>query len=148
MRVILLILIGLSSFSFAEFSKQNGVVTDSRTKLEWQDDYSDNGGEIKNAMWEDAIDYCEALSLDGGGWRLPNIKELISIVDDGKSFPAINNTFELIDSTVYWSSTSYSHASNYMAWYVNFKRGSVNYATKNSNPPISKPPVRCVRGGV
>ena len=40
-------MIGLSSLSMAQtprFTKVNGVVTESKTTIEWQDDYSDNGG--------------------------------------------------------------------------------------------------------
>ena len=48
-----------------------GVVTDNATGLQWQDDYSDNGGSIKSANWADAATYCNGLALDGatGGSR-------------------------------------------------------------------------------
>ena len=66
MRTILFILIGVSSLMAGNFTRNiGGVVTDSRTNLEWQDDYSDNGNSIKRATWQSAIDYCENLNLDG-----------------------------------------------------------------------------------
>ena len=141
MRAILLILIGFSSLSFAEVTKKNGVVHDSTTKLEWQDDYSDNGGDIKSATWKSAIDYCEALSLDGGGWRLPNIRELESLVDDSKYNPSINDVFEFTGSDDYWGSTSLAYLSN-GARIVFFGNGLVNYNLK-----VNSLYVRCVRAG-
>jgi len=140
MRVILLILIGLSSLCFAEFSKQNGVVTDGDTKLEWQDEYS-NGGNIKQTTWKSAIDYCEDLSLDGGGWRLPNIRELESLVDDSKYNPSINGVFEFTSSiSDYWSSTTDTDTNR--AWFVLFSYGKVSTYTKNNYSFV-----RCVREG-
>jgi hypothetical protein len=131
MRVIFLILMGLSSLSLAEFSKQNGIVYDSITKLEWQDDYSDNGGKIKEAIWQDAINYCENLSLEGGGWRLPNIRELESLVDDSRYEPAIHDIFKLNISAEYWSATSTNLIyHNDKAWTVCFSSGNVDDYTK------------------
>ena len=142
MKKIFLIMIGFSIALFSDFSRSfNGIVTDNSTGLEWQDDYSDNGGDIKKANWIDSIDYCEKeLTLDGGGWRLPNINELTSIMDDTKYNPSINNIFENTKSYAYWSSTSYYHET---AWSVVF------YSSTTSHVHKSRPTyyVRCVRGG-
>jgi hypothetical protein len=36
------------------------------------------------------LDYCEQLSIEGmSGWRLPSTKELQSLIDYGRSFPAL-----------------------------------------------------------
>ncbi|MCJ7765863.1 MAG: DUF1566 domain-containing protein, partial [Thiovulaceae bacterium] len=113
MKKILLTMIGVTSLVLAaDFSRDaNGVVTDSRTGLEWQDDYSDNGGVIKTANRTEAIDYCDklALSTSVNGWRLPDIYELTSLVDDTKSTPYIYSAFQEIgsagDNYKYWSST-------------------------------------------
>ena len=146
MKRILLIMIGLSSLSMAQtprFTKVNGVVTDSTTTLEWQDEYSDNGGNIKSATWTDAIDYCEALSLNSkDDWRLPNKKELLSIVDYGTYNPAISFVFEkTVTNDDYWSSTTYASYTSH-AWYVNFRNGDA-YGYNKSNSYS----VRCVRAG-
>ena len=147
MRTILLIMIGLSSLSMAQevprFTKANGVVTDSKTTLEWQDDYSDNGNNIKSGIWIDAIDYCESLSLNGhSDWRLPNKNELLSIVDYGTFNPAISSVFEMTTSYYCWSSTTTSASYTNYAWYVYFYGGGTNFDYKSHNGDV-----RCVRAG-
>jgi len=55
----------------------DGTVTDRATGLIWQQ--ADSGAGM---VWQDALDYCEDLALAGSeDWRLPNPKELQSIVD-------------------------------------------------------------------
>ena len=143
MRAVFLILIGLSSIVDAGgFSRSNGVVNDASTNLEWQDDYSDNSDSIKYATWQSAIDYCETLTLDGkSDWRLPNLNELTSLVDDTKYNPAINEVFQNAGSNNYWSSTSYSD-NNEDAWLVYFSSGDQNFSNKYNNNYV-----RCVRAG-
>ncbi len=142
MRAILLTIIGLSTFVCADFFNNNGIVTDSKTILQWQDDYSSNSGIIKTATWQGAIDYCEALNLDGLGWRLPNKKELLSIIDYIAFNPSISAVFTNTASTFYWSSTTDAGSTSY-GWIVNFGTGytyTENKTTFNYN-------VRCVREG-
>ena len=140
-------MIGLSSLSMAQtprFTKVNGVVTDSKTTLEWQDDYSDNGGNVKNATWTDAIDYCEALSLNAkDDWRLPNKKELLSIVNYGTYAPALNSAFNFLRFYFhyYWSSTTHAANTN-VAWAVDSEYGNTYESYKSSNLSV-----RCVRAG-
>ena len=54
----------------------NDVARDSKTQLEWQR-YPDSA----TRSWHDALAYCEKLELDGGGWHLASLKELLTIVD-------------------------------------------------------------------
>ena len=139
MRTILLIMIGLSTLSYANFTRDNtiGIVTDSTTGLMWQDNIVDS-----SMTWQSAIDTCEALSLGGlSDWRLPNVNELEGLVDDTRVSPAINVVFQNTASSNYWSSTSYAVFLD-SAWYVNFDSGFQNNLSKYA-PRY----VRCVRAG-
>jgi len=143
MKKILILLSALSIVSFADLSETNGVVTDSETNLAWQNNYSDNNGNMKSALWSTALAYCKDLDLDGTGWRLPNIKELTTIMDDtstnsSKTFPKLT----LVQSSNYWTSTTYSSDSNF-AWVLNFNTGSHDRKEKTN----SDNKVICVRGG-
>lgn len=100
----------------------SGVVTDTVTRLAWQQLVS-----AGRYSWDDARTYCKALDLKGVGWRLPTIKELLTIVDEAAT-PAIDPVFlpttdpsYAPDSTKgqYWSSTrSASYDSE--AWELDF----------------------------
>ncbi|MEA3491306.1 MAG: DUF1566 domain-containing protein, partial [Campylobacterota bacterium] len=117
----------------------NDIVTDDVTGLEWQDDAA---VETVTKNWADAGTYCTALSLDGGGWRLPTIDELVYITDKGKFDPAIDDTvFQNTASSNYWSSTTdASHTSS--AWGVYFYYGNDNWNDKSYSYFV-----RCVRAG-
>ena len=139
MRQILFIMLGLSTVLFASFSKEGNIVTHSTTGLQWQDNVIGSSME-----WASAITHCEDLELDGqSDWRLPNLKELTSIVDDTKTNPSINTAiFEHTASSYYWSSTTYVGNSG-DAWYVHFRYGYQYYYNRKSNSSY----VRCVRAG-
>lgn len=49
--------------------------TDPATGLTWQ-----MPSAVREMNWQEAIDYCAGLYLDGDGWRLPNIDELRTLV--------------------------------------------------------------------
>ena len=124
------------------YTRTNGVVKDNATGLEWQDDYSDNGGTIKkDANWEDAKTYCANLTLDDkNDWRLPSIEELVRITDKARMNPAIDSTFVIVGLAYdYWSSTVTVSDSN-AAWFVGFNDGHVGW-----HPKYYGLYVRCVR---
>ncbi len=129
--------------AFSQLSKSNGVVTDSSTTLQWQDDYSNNENLIKITTWSEAISYCEDLALDDkNDWRLPNKNELLSLVDYSKVSPAIiGDIFENTSSDYYWSSTTYASGTS-NAWYVAFYTGYTYYNDKTGTVYV-----RCVRAG-
>ena len=125
------------------YSRANGVVTDNVTGLQWQDDYSDNGGTIKDANWSDAQTYCSNLTLDGKtDWRLPTIEELVSITDKGRTNLAIDPVFQNVASDGYWSSTTLASGTS-DAWYVYFFYGGYDGAYGKTYSGY----VRCVRDG-
>ena len=96
--------------------------------------------------WDEALNYCENLRIeDYDDWRLPNIKELQSIIDYN-TFPlAIEISFfsNIFSFNRYWSSTT--HISPYHenhVWIVEFISGLVN-----PNMKFDSYDVHCVRGG-
>jgi len=117
----------------------NGTVTDSATGLTWQQGDAQNDG--SGRTWEQAIVYCEELSLaDRTDWRLPSVRELVSIVADSRHSPAIDPAFSC-RSSHYWSSSNLTVNPD-QAWYVHFNLGGVSWYAKSN--PFS---VRCVRAG-
>ena len=123
----------------------NGAVKDNLTKLIW----------LKNAnafglrTWEQALSDANTLSsgsaglTDGsmaGDWRLPNRKELESLLDFAYYGPALSSAsgmsqwtsgdaFIGVQSSIYWSSTTYSGYTA-GAWGVDLSDGSVSYGGK------------------
>lgn len=82
----------------------HGTVSDGLTGLTWQQ--ADDG---VARTWGEALRTCDGLSLGGhDDWRLPNVKELQSIVDYGRPQPAIDPVFTLRDPRAWlWSSTTF-----------------------------------------
>ncbi len=132
----------------------NGTVTDNATGLTWQQCTAGSSGAgcaagaASEYVWEDAISYCESLSLGGHeDWRLPNIKELYSLVDVTKSGPAIDTAyFPATPSVLYWSSTTYMSVvvagEATVAHNVDFNSGNSGSRFKTGNSVY----VRCMRG--
>lgn len=127
----------------------NGTVTDITTNLMWQqcsDGLSGTGcatGTLSIVTWDNAISYCEGLSLGGfTDWRLPKIKELQSLVDMTRATaPTINITYFPNTQSIYWSSTSYAPSTT-NAWIVEFGYGY----TIGSGYKTNLGYIRCVRG--
>lgn len=141
MKKIVTMILVMSIGLWADFSKSGDIVTDHTTKLQWQDDAVGSSME-----WQEAIDYCEnTLTLGGhSDWRLPNKKELLSIVDYSKNNPSIDSQFQNTTSDGCWSSTTYA-SYTYHAWVVYF---SCNFgASRRSSFKVDDKYVRCVRTG-
>ena len=69
------------------------IVTDEITRLEWQDDATVSD-DTNQTEWEDAVIQCTNIRVGGhDDWRLPTREELESIVNRGKSDPAISSDF-------------------------------------------------------
>ena len=114
----------------------NGTVTDNLTGLLW----------LKNAncfgtkTWTAALTAANTLNSgecglsDGsieGDWRLPNVRELQSLVDYGHTSPALpsGHPFTNVQSSTYWSSTTVAFNTSY-AWNVILGNGTVGYTGK------------------
>jgi len=140
-KKIFLILISINIVLFADFIRNStGIVTDNNTKLQWQDNYGLASNGIEKASWLGAINYCKNLKLDGGGWKLPNRNELLSIVDYKKYDPSIDKyVFKKTVSDDYWTSTTHAYRPS-GAWIVNFYDGNSVYGDKSIYYYV-----RCVR---
>ena len=116
----------------------DGTVTDTCTGLMWQQDTADVNGDgvINNGdqvIWCDALAYCENLDFAGhDDWRLPNVRELQSIVDYSLNFPAIDPVFNAATGQPFWSSTS-KNSTGELAWLVGFVAGTVEIVAKSFN---------------
>ena len=131
----------------------DGTITDKGTGLMWKkcveglsgfDCATGTAGEF---TWKEALAQPGVVNNGGGfagytDWRLPNFKELTSIVERKCYDPAINLTFfPNTPSSLVWSGSAGASYSDY-AWYVNFYHGySFNDNRVNNNR------VRLVRGG-
>ena len=87
----------------------DGTVVDLATGLMWIKNPSEAG--IGSSMsWYDAINACENLNFAGwDDWRMPNINELMSIVDHSRYDPAWDTMFFAYPPdpwTAFWSSTT------------------------------------------
>ena len=125
----------------------DGTITDLVTGLMWQQSDS------KKAMsWKDALSFAQQKNeenyLGCSDWRLPNAKELQSIVDYGRSpqeteSAAIDPLFEVSqikdeggnnDFSFYWSSTTHKNIRDgHSAVYVAFGKALAYF-----KPPFSK----------
>ncbi|MEA3427857.1 MAG: DUF1566 domain-containing protein [Thermodesulfobacteriota bacterium] len=125
--------------------KNNGddTVTDKLTELMWAQNANAEG----TKTWAAALTYCKDLSLGGhDDWRLPNVKELTSLIDWAYYNPALSNdagtgkwgtglsSFSDVQTDeYYWSSTTCAYCPAYNAWYVYLKYGWVRAASKTTN---------------
>ncbi|MCP4414408.1 MAG: DUF1566 domain-containing protein [Gammaproteobacteria bacterium] len=113
-----------TSYGINDFNdNSDGTVSDNATGLMWQQ--SDDGN---SRDWVNALSYCENLTLgEQSDWRLPNAKELQSIVDytrcpDVTSSAAIDPVFSAIifndpegnpgQYGYYWTGTSHLDGPN------------------------------------
>lgn len=118
--------------------KNDGTVLDKQTGLIWRkypegiSDSSPDTGTVKFS-WKNALNQVKTVNETSEiKWRLPNIKELESIVEDQCSNPSINlGVFPNTDSFSFWSSTPSKNESG-KAWSVDFNNGGVSAESMNT----------------
>jgi hypothetical protein len=100
------------------------VVRDNLTGLMWTSSANIDGPKD----WPSAVDFCQALNHGGyDDWRLPNIRELQSLIDFGQFDPALPAGHDFIDvqSDNYWSSTMLADPSG-DAWFMRLTDGYID----------------------
>ena len=126
----------------------DGTVSDTRSGLMWkQCAEGQNGGTCSGSAtlltWRAALTQATLSEFAGyNDWRLPNINELVSLIEDCRAHPAINDTvFPETPSEDFWSSSPFVYYPN-IAWYINFSDG---YASNDNRSSGNR--VRLVRAG-
>lgn len=108
----------------------DGTVTDNMTGLVWTKN-ANMLGTTQN--WYEAVGACNTLADNGtdrvdgslpGDWRMPNVRELQSLIDYGQSYPALpaGHPFFDVQSSSYWTSTSYVSFESY-SWGISLSNG-------------------------
>ncbi|PKN27959.1 MAG: hypothetical protein CVU64_15010 [Deltaproteobacteria bacterium HGW-Deltaproteobacteria-21] len=99
---------------------KNGTVTDLVSGLMWV-----KSPKQVAMTWEEAVQYCQQLNLDGQtGWRLPTIEEWTALVDKSRQNPALPSTHpfsNVLTHVGYWSKTRHQFGPLYVhemnLWY-------------------------------
>jgi hypothetical protein len=132
---------------YATFNRTDLTITDVNTGLVWQREVA-----LKANNQAEAVSYCQNVyKQDGQQWRLPTMKELLTIVDETPhfEFEGIVNKAKMIDVNAfprtpidfdYWSSSTSAVPATSDGWVVRFQNGE--NATLGQNLPGY---VRCVR---
>jgi len=117
----------------------NNIVTDSGSSLMWQDNKRENNQYLN---FGEAIEYCNNLKLgDYSDWRLPNVNEMLLIIENSSSEFTINSIFQNTTSN-YWTSTTVLDDENY-GIVTNF----FSVLIYQMHKAYMYNDVRCVRGG-
>jgi len=104
---------GLPCYPSPRFTTTPTEVVDGKTGLTWQ-----RGVASVAKTWAEAKAYCPTV---GANFRLPSVKELLTIVDFTKSNPAIDTTvFPGTTAAVFWTSSAVAGNNPSHAWSVNF----------------------------
>lgn len=151
----------------------DGTITDRNTRLMWEKKSLDGGlHDVRSrfdwslafsdrAIWDWLAEVNAEVNAEGGtgfaghhDWRIPNVRELQSLVDYGRFNPAVDPVFNsgaFAGCTVlacsntmadfYWSSTTHAQF-DAAAWFVDFDSGAVFAIGKGFGIFV-----RAVRGG-
>jgi hypothetical protein len=110
--------------------------------LQWNNASKTCDGIETKFVWKDALDYAKANGA--GGWRMPSIKELFSVVDVTKQAPAIDTiAFPGTSPGGFFSTTPINVQGNVYVKYVSFFDGYI-FQQSMYGDPLS---IRMVRRG-
>jgi hypothetical protein len=115
-------------------NSSQGFVTDLRTGLIWQQPLSP-----QQYTWDAASSYCRSLSLGGmAGFRIPSLKELMTLVDPTRVRPAIDpKAFATTPLEWFWTASTRSPLGTAA---VSFETGGTGYFAGSNRLRV-----RCVR---
>jgi hypothetical protein len=146
MRTVTLItaalLLGITSSTLASapftrytVSNENRIVRDNMTGLFWQQETAPGA-----LAWSEADAYCRGLRRDGRDWRLPRMKELLTLIDPSTAGVLIDSViFPNTPGERFWTFTRHVVATeNY--WAVDFSNGGTH-----NEQPSEMLWVRCVQ---
>ena len=133
---------------------EDGTVTDNLTGLIWLKDANLAEGEVPTL--QEALNFVSNMN-DGEGtfgytdWRLPNMRELFSLIDCGAKSPALSSghPFENVQWSsnnlwMYWSSTTYTGNTSHV-WCMYMRYGRLGFCNKGGDTQITY--LWPVRGG-
>ena len=138
------------------------VVADTATGLIWDrctwgQSGTDCSGEGQLFLeWTDAMHVAEIANQQrykgAYDWRVPNVRELETLVKIDAAWPSINSeVFPNTPSTMYWTSSNswLIPGISIDAWTVLFREGVVSFQEKTVNPEMypDRSRIRLVRGG-
>lgn len=140
----------------------NGTVVDSKTGLMWKkcaegQTGNDCRGGAETYFWHYALNQAKSVNESGGfagfkDWRVPNMKELKTIVEKQCTQPAINTVVFPNTSDWFWSSSAVTVPDARLAW-NDFKYSTLawsidfDYTHSHAYNKSSTLHVRLVRGG-
>ena len=114
----------------------NGVATDASTGLmwqmcntgeTWQSSAARCDGTATTLNWQQALQASEQANTAGyDDWRLPNVKELMHIIERSCAEPATQlSLFPSTKNEVYWTgSPVFNTGADNLVWAVHFKEGT------------------------
>ncbi len=121
-------------------NQQDGTVTDINTELMWQ-----KGSQPTTTPWDGNLQYCYNLELAGHtDWRLPNIRELETLVDDSLIGHKISPIFSSHSERPSSTTIAIDPERNLLATIFSLSFGSGGIIDSSKRNGLS---ARCVRGG-
>ena len=135
----------------------DGTVTDNLTGLVWSQDANTPGpaacspGVTKR--WQASLDHAACLNsnnyLGYNDWKLPNKVEMLSLIDYGRSSPALSagHPFTNVQLGGYWTSTTEVSYNNRGAWVVLMSNGGLSNGSAKDIHSMRVWPVRGGSGG-
>jgi hypothetical protein len=131
-----------------EVKTTDGGIHDASNTYQWGGKgaiVTPTSGVQRSTEWNVLVDGSNTENLCGfNNWRVPTVKELISIVNYNRSNPAIDTTyFPNTASANYWTALEGAYYGDCCARFVVFSRGSSSYSNANE---FSMQRLRLVRG--